>query len=101
MRGSQIGKARVRLGLTREELGKILGCDKSTVSRWERHLETDIDPAFRRLLDVAIEIANGEELVVIGIGRMLQRELVGQGDLRALFRLLELHFDRKESKNAD
>lgn len=101
MRGRDIRTARENLDFSREDLSRLLGCDKSSIGRWESSVEPKIDPPFRRLLEVLIDLSQGEELVVLGVGRMLQRELLHRGELRAVHRLLELHFERKGSENAN
>lgn len=52
--GSNLRDARVRAGLTQDELGEKIGAGGNTVARWERNERLPSDPA--QLVKLAIEL---------------------------------------------
>ena len=49
--GAKLTAARVEAGLSMEDCGKVLGCNKSNLSRWERSL---VNPPERAILRLAV-----------------------------------------------
>lgn len=62
--GDYLYKARIKKGLTQEELGEKLGINGKSVSKWERGLSKPSYPLLKKLCEI-LEISSDEILKLI------------------------------------
>lgn len=89
LRGSEIERARCRLGLSKTELAQLMGVGPSAVYRWENAANVRIDPFHFRLAKIVIEASQSPQAADAGYEL---REALRIDAMRALYVLLGQHF---------
>lgn len=102
MYGTDIKAIRDAFRISARDLAGLLGVSPQTVYRWEEQPDRSlkIEPAHRRYLAIMLNLIHRmstlpkAQAVLIDFGQQLARILAGEGSVAAVFRLLEVYYER-------